>query len=114
MKRPWACLVLFFLAASLASLARAQTVRELVADGNGGPWNPTLRPFQFFPNEAYDLDANWEMILAEIDIEGAKRKVAMQLTRGGFLYVLDRATVDMATGRPVESEVTKRYRAGER
>ena len=120
--------------------------------GNGGPWNPTLRPgdnlytasvlairpktgeivwhFQFFPNEAYDLDANWEMILAEIDVEGALRRVAMQLTRGGFLYVLDRANgkllsakpfekvnwathVDMATGRPVESEVTKRYRAGE-
>src|SRR5207237_2041530 len=85
---------------------------------------------QFFPNEPYDLDANWEMILAEIDVEGAKCKVAMQLTRGGFLYVLDRANgkllsakpfekvnwathVDMASGRPVESEVTKRYRAGE-
>src|SRR5438876_5172400 len=120
--------------------------------GNGGPWNPTLRPgdnlytasvlairpktgeivwhFQFFPNEAYDLDGNWEMILAEIDVEGAKRRVAMQLTRGGFLYVLDRATgkllsakpfekvnwathVDMATGRPVESDISKRVRDGE-
>jgi alcohol dehydrogenase (cytochrome c) len=54
----------------------------------------------------------------------------MQLTRGGFLYVLDRANgkllsakpfekvnwashIDMATGRPVETEVTTRYRAGE-
>jgi len=54
----------------------------------------------------------------------------MQLTRGGFLYVLDRTNgrllsaqpfekinwashVDMATGRPVETEVSKRYRAGE-
>ncbi len=120
--------------------------------GNGGPWNPGLRPgdnlftasvlairpktgevvwyFQFVPNEAYDLDGNWEMILAEIPVNGVPRKVAMQLTRGGFLYVLDRTNgklisaqpfervnwashVDLATGRPVESEVTKRARAGE-
>jgi alcohol dehydrogenase (cytochrome c) len=120
--------------------------------GNGGPWNPTLRPgdnlytasvlaikpktgevawhFQFFPNEGYDLDANWEMILADVAVDGVKRKVAMQLTRGGFLYVLDRANgkllsakpfekvnwashIDMATGRPVETELSKRFRAGE-
>lgn len=120
--------------------------------GNAGPWNPTVRPgdnlytasvlairpktgemvwyFQFFPNEMYDLDANWEMILADIPVNGVKRKVTMQLTRGGFLYVLDRTNgallsaqpfekinwashVDMKTGRPVETEVSKRYRAGE-
>src|SRR5215813_9266758 len=120
--------------------------------GNGGPWNPTLRPgdnlytasvlairpktgeivwhFQFFPNEAYDLDANWEMINADIPVNGVRRKVTMQLTRGGFLYVLDRTNgqliaaqpfekinwashVDMKTGRPVETEISKRYRAGE-
>jgi len=120
--------------------------------GNGGPWNPTVRPgdnlytasvlairpktgeivwhFQFFPNEPYDLDANWEMIIADIPVGGVKRKVTMQLTRGGFLYVLDRTNgkllaanpfetvnwashVDMASGRPVETDVTKRFRAGE-
>jgi alcohol dehydrogenase (cytochrome c) len=120
--------------------------------GNAGPWNPTVRPgdnlytasvlalrpktgelvwhYQFFPNEMYDLDANWELILAEIPVNGAKRKVAMQLTRGGFLYVLDRTNgqlisaqpfekinwashVDMKTGRPVETDISKRYRAGE-
>src|SRR5881396_2931139 len=80
--------------------------------GNAGPWNPGPRPgdnlytasvlalrpktgdvvwyFQFVPNEMYDLDANWELILADIKVDGVKRKVAMQLTRGGFLYVLDR------------------------
>jgi alcohol dehydrogenase (cytochrome c) len=120
--------------------------------GNAGPWNPTVRPgdnlytasvlairpktgeivwhFQFFPNEMYDLDANWEMIIADIPVNGVKRKVTMQLTRGGFLYVLDRTNgelisaqpfekinwashVDMKTGRPVETEISKRYRAGE-
>ena len=46
--------------------------------------------YQFTPNDAYDYDANWELILAEIDFEGQKRKVAMQLNRNGFVYVLDR------------------------
>ena len=46
--------------------------------------------YQFTPNDAYDYDASWEMIIADIKIDGAKRKVMMQLNRNGFLYVLDR------------------------
>jgi alcohol dehydrogenase (cytochrome c) len=121
--------------------------------GNAGPWNPASRPgdnlytasllalkpktgemvwyYQFSPNEMYDWDANWELILADIDVDGQQRQVVMQLNRNGFLYVLDRTNgkllsakpfekvnwathVDMATGRPVESEVSARVRAGEK
>src|ERR671935_201680 len=46
--------------------------------------------YQFTPNDAYDYDACWELILADIDVSGQKRKVMMQLNRNGFLYVLDR------------------------
>jgi alcohol dehydrogenase (cytochrome c) len=120
--------------------------------GNAGPWNPVTRPgdnlytasllamrpktgevvwyYQFTPNDMYDWDANWELILGDINIDGVKRKVVMQLNRNGFLYVLDRTNgkllsakpfekvnwathVDMTTGRPVESDVSKRVRAGE-
>jgi alcohol dehydrogenase (cytochrome c) len=120
--------------------------------GNAGPWNPAGRPgdnlytasvlaikpktgevvwhYQLVPNEMFDLDATWEWILADIPVDGAKRKVMMHFSRGGFLYVLDRTNgkllsakafekvnwathVDMATGRPVESDVAKRVRAGE-
>ena len=120
--------------------------------GNAGPWNPATRPgdnlytasllamrpktgelvwyYQFTPNEMYDWDANWEMILGDINVDGVKRKVVMQLNRNGFLYVLDRTNgkllsakpfekvnwathVDMATGRPVESDISKRVRDGE-
>ena len=120
--------------------------------GNAGPWNPETRPgdnlytasllamrpktgevvwyYQFTPNDMYDWDANWELILGDINIDGVKRKVVMQLNRNGFLYVLDRTNgkllsakpfakvnwathVDMTTGRPVESDVSKRVRAGE-
>lgn len=121
--------------------------------GNAGPWNPAIRPgdnlytasvlairpktgemvwyYQFTPNDMYDWDANWELILADINVEGQPRKVMMQLNRNGFLYVLDRINgkllsakpfekvnwathVDMATGRPVESEVSQKVRAGEK
>ncbi len=80
--------------------------------------------YQFTPNDAYDYDACWELINAELNIGGEKRKVIMQLNRNGFLYVIDRANgkllaanpfekvtwasaIDKETGRPVETEVAK-------
>ncbi len=86
--------------------------------------------YQLVPNEMFDLDAVWESILADIDVGGTRRKVVMHFSRGGFLYVLDRTNgtlisakpfekvnwashVDLETGRPVETEVSKRARAGE-
>src|SRR3954462_8606150 len=121
--------------------------------GNSGPWNPVARKgdnlytasviavrpktgevawhYQFTPNDVFDWDAVWEIILADIPVNGQVRKVAMQMNRNGFLYVLDRTNgqllsakpygkvtwathVDMATGRPVESEQAKKLRAGEK
>jgi alcohol dehydrogenase (cytochrome c) len=120
--------------------------------GNPAPWASQSRPgdnlytssvlalrpktgeivwhYQFTPNDSYDYDSNWELILADLDVDGQKRKVAMQLNRNGFLYVLDRTNgkllsakpfavvnwashVDMKTGRPVETDVAKKLRAGE-
>lgn len=120
--------------------------------GNAGPWNPGGRPgdnlytasvialkpktgevawhYQLVPNEMFDLDATWEWILGDLTVNGQKRKTVMHMSRGGFLYVLDRTNgkllaaepfekvnwathVDMKTGRPVESDVSKRVRAGE-
>ena len=120
--------------------------------GNAGPWNPANRPgdnlytasvlalkpktgeiawyYQFTPNDMFDYDACWELILADIPVNGETRKVVMQLNRNGFLYILDRSNgklisakpfervnwatgVDMKTGRPIESDVAKKVRAGE-
>jgi alcohol dehydrogenase (cytochrome c) len=120
--------------------------------GNPAPWASASRPgdnlftdavlafrpktgevvwyYQFTPNDKYDYDACWELILAEIPVDGRQRKVAMQLNRNGFLYVLDRATgkllsakpfervnwasrVDLETGRPVETDLPRRSNAGE-
>ena len=83
--------------------------------------------YQFTPNDPYDFDANWEMINADIDVNGQRRKVIMQFNRNGFLYVIDRTNgklisakpyekvnwathVDLETGRPIETDVGTKVR----
>ena len=112
--------------------------------GNGTPWNQeirspgggdnlflssivALRPdtgeyvwhYQTTPGETWDYTATQHIILADIVLDGKKRKVLMQAPKNGFFYVLDRTDgtllsadkyidlnwathVDMITGRPVE------------
>jgi PQQ-dependent dehydrogenase (methanol/ethanol family) len=112
--------------------------------GNGTPWNREIRSpgggdnlflssivavrpdtgeyvwhYQTTPGESWDYTATQSIILADIELGGAPRKVLMQAPKNGFFYVLDRATgellsaenyiditwathVDMKTGRPVE------------
>ena len=117
--------------------------------GNPAPWATQTRPgdnlytssvlamrpktgeivwhYQFTPNDAYDYDACWELINAELNVGGQKRKVIMQFNRNGFLYVIDRANgklvaanpfekvnwashIDKETGRPVETELAAKLR----
>jgi alcohol dehydrogenase (cytochrome c) len=119
--------------------------------GNPAPWASKSRPgdnlytssvlalrpktgeiawhYQFTPNDAYDYDSCWELIIADRIINGINRKVVMQLNRNGFVYVIDRTNgglisakpyekitwadhVDPETGRPVETEAAKKLRAG--
>jgi len=85
--------------------------------------------YQFSPNDPYDYDATDPGMLVDMKIGGAVRKTLIQANRNGFFYVLDRTNgkllaanpytkvnwadrIDMATGKPVESEATKRVRAG--
>jgi alcohol dehydrogenase (cytochrome c) len=84
--------------------------------------------YQFAPNDVWDWDS-WENVLGDLRVDGQMRKVIMHTHRNGFLYVIDRANgkllsakpfakvngathIDMATGRPVESDVSKALRAG--
>ncbi|OFX06385.1 MAG: alcohol dehydrogenase [Alphaproteobacteria bacterium RIFCSPHIGHO2_12_FULL_63_12] len=117
--------------------------------GNGSPWNQRLRSpgggdnlflssivalkpdtgayvwhYQTTPGETWDYTATQHIILADIEIDGAPRKVLMQAPKNGFFYVLDRATgellsaknfapvtwatgVDMKTGRPIENPAAR-------
>jgi alcohol dehydrogenase (cytochrome c) len=86
--------------------------------------------FQYTPNDVYDVDATDENVLADIQLGGQSRKVMIQTNKNGFLYVLDRTNckliaanpytkvnwathIDMVTGRPVLTDVYKRFAAGE-
>ena len=77
--------------------------------------------YQTTPADSWDFTATQHMILGELMIAGESRSVIMQAPKNGFFYVLDRATgelisaepftkinwashVDLATGRPVETE----------
>lgn len=74
--------------------------------------------YQTTPGESWDYTAVQHIILTELQIGGAPRKVLLQAPKNGFFYVLDRATgellsaekyvdvnwashVELATGRPV-------------
>ncbi|WP_296614586.1 PQQ-dependent dehydrogenase, methanol/ethanol family [Sphingomonas sp.] len=110
--------------------------------GNGGPWAQAYRSpgggdnlflssivalnaktgeyvwhYQTTPGDEWDFTATQSMILADLTIDGKRRKVLMQAPKNGFFYVLDRTNgklisgqpyvamswangIDMATGRP--------------
>jgi alcohol dehydrogenase (cytochrome c) len=86
--------------------------------------------YQYTPNDVYDVDAIDEQVLADIRVDGQVRKVMIQANKNGFLYVLDRTNchlsaahpyttvnwasgVDAQTGRPVLTDLYRRFLAGE-
>ena len=86
--------------------------------------------YQYTPNDVYDVDGADEHVLADIQIDGRTRKVVIQANKNGFLYVLDRTDcsliaahpyvkvnwathIDLATGRPVLTDLYERFLAGE-
>jgi quinohemoprotein ethanol dehydrogenase len=75
--------------------------------------------YQTTPAESWDFDATSPLALADLNIDGARHRVLMQVSKNGFYYALDAANgkllraknytpvswatgVDMQTGRPIE------------
>jgi len=86
--------------------------------------------YQYTPNDVYDVDGNDEQVLADLRVNGEMRKVMIQANKNGFMYVVDRTNcrliaahpfvkvnwashIDLTTGRPVLTDVYKRFLAGE-
>jgi alcohol dehydrogenase (cytochrome c) len=86
--------------------------------------------YQYTPNDIYDVDGVDELLLADIQVAGRPRKVMIQANKNGFMYVIDRtncsliaanpyvkvnwaSSVDVESGRPVLTDVYKRFFAGE-
>jgi quinohemoprotein ethanol dehydrogenase len=122
-----------------------ETDLVFVGTGNGAPWNQRIRSpdggdnlflcsivaldaktgqyrwhYQVNPGETWDFNAAQDMHLAEVMIDGKRRKVLIQAPKNGFLYVIDRISgklisaekfarvtwashIDLKTGRPVET-----------
>jgi len=86
--------------------------------------------FQYTPNDVYDVDGTDEQVLADVNVGGEMFKVMIQANKNGFMYVLDRTNckliaanpyvkvnwasrIDLKTGRPVLTDIYKRFLAGE-
>jgi quinohemoprotein ethanol dehydrogenase len=84
--------------------------------------------YQEVPGDEWDYDSIADPVLADLTIDGRKRKVVMHAPKDGFFYVLDRLTgellsaepwvtvtwasgINMRTGRPVVNPEA-RYGAG--
>jgi alcohol dehydrogenase (cytochrome c) len=87
--------------------------------------------YQFSPNNPFDYDAVAEMVLADMTIEGKPTKALLNANRNGFFYILDRTNgkplvanpyvtvnwasgIDMKTGRPIETDISKDAREGKK
>jgi PQQ-dependent dehydrogenase (methanol/ethanol family) len=120
-----------------------------IGTGNGSPWNRALRSpgggdnlflssivalkpddgsyvwhYQTTPGESWDYTATQPIVVADLSLDGAPRRVVMQAPKNGFFYVLDAGTgklisadkfaavnwasgVDLATGRPIENPAAR-------
>jgi quinohemoprotein ethanol dehydrogenase len=96
-----------------------------IGTGNGSPWNQkyrspgggdnlflssivALKPdtgeyvwhYQTTPGESWDYTATQHIILADLTMDGQKRKVLMQAPKNGFFYVLDRTNGQLISAQP--------------
>ncbi len=102
---------------------------NLVYYGSGNPstWNPKQRPgdnrwsmtiwarnldtgavkwvYQLTPHDEWDYDAINEVILADQDIGGVKRKTAVHFDRNGFAYTLDRTNGELLVAEKYDPAV---------
>ena len=126
-----------------------------IGTGNASPWDPSKRSdgtgdnlflssivalnadtgeyvwhYQTTPGDAWDYTATQHIMLADLDIDGVRRRVLMQAPKNGFFYVIDRETgelisaeaiipltwangVDIETGRPNITPEAKYWETGE-
>ncbi len=100
-----------------------ETDLVFLGTGNGSPWYGELRNtgdnlyvasilalhadtgeqawyYQTTPGDNWDFDATQPLLLANLTIDGAQRRVLMQANKNGFFYVLDRQTGKLISARP--------------
>ena len=61
--------------------------------------------FQEVPNDVWDFDAAFEQILVDLPIGGRTRKVMLHPTKGGHIWVIDRATGEFLKAWPFAKNI---------
>ncbi len=61
--------------------------------------------FQEVPNDVWDFDASFEQILVDLPIRGQTRKVMLHPTKGGYIWMLDRATGEFLKAWPFAKNI---------
>jgi alcohol dehydrogenase (cytochrome c) len=61
--------------------------------------------FQEVPNDVWDFDAAFEQILVDLPIGGRTRKVMLHPTKGGYIWMLDRATGEFLKAWPFAKNI---------
>ena len=56
--------------------------------------------YQEIPGEGWDYDTTNKLVLTVLTVAGRQRKVIMQASKDGYLYVLDRITGEFLSGKP--------------
>jgi alcohol dehydrogenase (cytochrome c) len=57
--------------------------------------------YQYTPHDTFDYDAVQIPVLADLTINGARRKVLMVANRNGFFYTLERTTGKVIVAKPI-------------
>jgi PQQ-dependent dehydrogenase (methanol/ethanol family) len=120
-----------------------------IGTGNGSPWNQALRSpgggdnlflssivavrpdtgeyvwhYQETPGETWDYTSTQPIMLADLPIDGARRRVILHAPKNGFFYVIDAGTgklisaenfvpvnwasgIDLKTGRPIANPAAR-------
>jgi alcohol dehydrogenase (cytochrome c) len=73
----------------------ADSVVALDADTGRLKWH-----FQFTPHDEFDYDATQVPVLADVQLQGRRRKAMLFANRNGLWYVLDRTTGEFLSGKP--------------
>jgi quinohemoprotein ethanol dehydrogenase len=73
----------------------AASIVAVHADTGALAWH-----YQEIPGEGWDYDTTAKLVLTELPIEGKLRRVLLQASKNGFLYVLDRATGEFLSAAP--------------
>lgn len=100
--------------------------RLYIGTGNGTPWNQKIRSpgggdnlfvcsivaldadtgkylwhYQVNPGETWDFNADMDIELAELEIDGKSRDVILHAPKNGFFYVIDRMDGKLISAKPI-------------